>query len=197
MTRTHAPGDLARQLWTGLRAVVVLTVVLGVAYPVAIWLVGLALPQQAGGSLIEHDGRVVGSALIGQAFEGDDWFQPRPSANDYDALASGGTNAGPNDADLVAAIERRRAEVARRDGVPESKVPPDALTAGGSGLEPYISPEYAELQVPRVARIRHLPVAEVERLVREHTGGRILGFLGEPVVNVVTLNQAVRERGGH
>lgn len=196
MTTTHVPGDLVRQLWTGLRAVAVLTVVLGVGYPAAVWLVGLTLPQQAGGSLIDHDGRVVGSALIGQAFDGDAWFQPRPSANDYDALASGGTNAGPNDADLVAAIERRRAEVARRDGVPESKVPPDALTAGGSGLEPYISPEYAELQVPRVARIRHLPVAEVERLVREHTRGRILGFLGEPVVNVVTLNQAVRERGG-
>ncbi len=190
MTEARFP-NFVRQLWTGLRAVVVLTILLGIAYPVAIWLVGFALPSQANGSLIESDGRVVGSSLIGQTFEGAEWFQPRPSAGDYDALASAGSNAGPNDPDLAAEIAQRRAEVAKADGVPESAVPPDAVTAGGSGLEPYISPEYAELQVARVARERKLPAAEVERLVGEHTEGRILGFLGEPRVNVVTLNQAL------
>jgi K+-transporting ATPase ATPase C chain len=185
--------NFVRQLWTGLRAVVVLTIILGIGYPVAIWLVGLALPNQANGSLIESDGKVVGSALIGQAFEGDGWFQPRPSANDYDGLASGGSNAGPNDEDLVAAIAARRAEVAKLNGVPESAVPPDALTASGSGLEPYISPEYAELQVARVARQRTLPAPDVQLLVAEHTEGRILGFLGEPRVNVVTLNHSLQQ----
>jgi K+-transporting ATPase ATPase C chain len=185
--------NFVRQLWTGLRAVVVLTIILGIGYPVAIWLVGLAMPNQANGSLIESGGKVVGSSLIGQTFEGDGWFQPRPSANDYDALASGGSNAGPNDEDLLAAIAARRAEVAKVNGVPESAVPPDALTASGSGLEPYISPEYADLQVARVARQRKLPVPEVQRLVAEHTEGRILGFLGEPRVNVVTLNHALQE----
>ncbi len=187
--------NFVRQLWTGLRAVVVLTVVLGIGYPVAIWLVGLAMPNQAGGSLIESNGQVVGSALIGQTFEGAGWFQPRPSAGDYDALASGGSNAGPNDQDLLAAIAARRAAVAEANGVPESAVPPDALTASGSGLEPYISPEYAQLQAARVARERKLPLPDVERLVQQHTEGRILGFLGEPRVNVVTLNQALQNGG--
>jgi K+-transporting ATPase ATPase C chain len=195
MTHTQATGDFVRQLWTGLRAIVVLTVALGIAFPVAIWLVGLALPNQANGSLIESNGRVVGSSLIGQTFEGEGWFQPRPSANDYDALASAGSNAGPNDEDLVAAIAERRTELAKSNGVPESAVPPDALTASGSGLESSISPAYAEIQVARVARERHLPVADVQRLVGEHTDGRILGFLGEPGVNVVTLNLALQNRG--
>ncbi|WP_152364059.1 K(+)-transporting ATPase subunit C [Microlunatus speluncae] len=187
--------NFVRQLWTGLRAVVVLTIILGIAYPVAIWLIGFAMPNQANGSLLESNGQVVGSALIGQTFEGEGWFQPRPSANDYDALASAGSNAGPNDEDLLAAIAERRAEVAKSNGVPESAVPPDALTASGSGLEPYISPAYAEIQVARVARERNLPVADVQRLVAEHTQGRILGFLGEPGVNVVKLNLALRNGG--
>lgn len=187
--------NFVRQLWTGLRAVVVLTIVLGIAYPVAIWLIGLALPNQATGSLVERNGQVVGSTLIGQTFDGEGWFQPRPSANDYDALASGGSNAGPNDDDLLAAIAERRTELAESNGVPESAVPPDALTAGGSGLESSISPAYAEIQVARVARERKLPVADVQRLVAEHTDGRILGFLGEPGVNVVTLNLALQNGG--
>lgn len=183
--------NFVRQLLTGLRAVVVLTVVLGVGYPVAVWLIGFTMPNRAGGSPIVSNGQVVGSALIGQAFEGDQWFQPRPSAGDYDALASAGSNAGPNDADLVAAIRERRAAVAKANGVPESAVPPDAVTASGSGLEPYISPEYAAIQLNRVATARTLAVADVQRLVAAHTEGRLLGFLGEPRVNVVTLNQAL------
>ncbi|GAB3757674.1 potassium-transporting ATPase subunit KdpC [Microlunatus parietis] len=183
--------NFVRQLLTGLRAVAVLTVVLGVAYPVAVWLIGFTMPYRAAGSLITENGQVVGSALIGQSFEGDQWFQPRPSAGDYDALASGGSNAGPNDADLIAAIQERRAAVAKANGVPESAVPPDAVTASASGLEPYISPEYAAIQVNRVATARDLPVADVQRLVAAHTEGRMLGFLGERRVNVVSLNQAL------
>ena len=183
--------NFVRQLLTGLRAVVVLTVILGVAYPVAVWLVGFTMPNRAAGSPIVVNGQVVGSALIGQVFEGAQWFQPRPSAGDYDALASAGSNAGSNDADLIAAIQERRAAVAEANGVPESAVPPDAVTASGSGLEPYISPEYAAIQVNRVAAARNLPVPDVERLVAAHTEGRMLGFLGEPRVNVVTLNQAL------
>ena len=95
---------------------------------------------------------MVASRLIGQSFEGDQWFQPRPSAGDYDGLASGGSNAGPNDAELVATIDQRRAEIAARDGVPAAAVPADAVTASGSGLDPFISPAYALLQVDRVAR---------------------------------------------
>ncbi|MFC7621966.1 potassium-transporting ATPase subunit KdpC [Microlunatus sp. GCM10028923] len=186
----HFP-NFVRQLLTGLRTIVVLTVILGIAYPVAVWLLGFTMPNRAAGSPVTVNGQVVGSALIGQTFEGDQWFQPRPSAGDYDAQASGGSNAGPNDTDLVAAIQERRAAVAKANGVPESAVPPDAVTASGSGLEPYISPAYAAIQVSRVATARNLPVADVEGLVAEHTEGRMLGFLGEPRVNVVTLNQAL------
>lgn len=183
--------NFVRQLLTGLRTIVVLTVILGIAYPVAVWLLGFTMPNRAAGSPVTVNGQVVGSALIGQTFEGDQWFQPRPSAGDYDALASAGSNAGPNDTDLIAAIQERRAAVAKANGVPEAAVPPDAVTASGSGLEPYISPAYAAIQVSRVATARNLPVADVERLVAEHTEGRMLGFLGEPRVNVVTLNQAL------
>ena len=142
------------------------------------------------------DGQVVGSRLIGQQFEGDEWFLPRPSANDYDTLASGPSNLGPLSTDLIASIGERRAEVAAREGVDESAVPPDAVTASASGLDPHISPAYAALQAPRVAAANGLSLDEVERLVEEHTDGRGLGFLGEPGVNVLELNLAVATAGG-
>jgi K+-transporting ATPase ATPase C chain len=182
-----------RQLLTAAKAVLALTLVLGIAYPLVMVGVGyLGLQSQAKGSLLTtSDGQVVGSGLIGQTFDGDQWFQPRPSAGDYDALASAGTNAGPNDGELVATIEQRRTEIAQRDGVAAAAVPADAVTASGSGLDPFISPAYALQQVPRVARARGLAIDQVRALVSEHTQGRSLGFLGQPRVNVVELNLAL------
>lgn len=181
-----------RQSLTGLRMLVVLTVLLGVVYPLVVTGVGeLAFPRQAHGSLLAS-GR--GSTLIGQQFPGDQWFASRPSANDDDAQASGGSNAGPSDTDLLAAIARRRADVASREGVAPSAVPADAVTASASGLDPFISPAYAGLQEARVARARRLDRATVAGLVAENTSGRTLGFLGEPRVDVVSLNAALATR---
>ena len=183
--------DLARQSLAGLRLLLVMTVLLGVAYPVAVWAAAQPLGERADGQPVRLDGQVVGSRLIGQAFDGDQWFHSRPSANDYDTLASAPSNLGPGNPDLLAAIEERRSEVAAREGVDAAQVPPDALTSSGSGLDPHISPAYALLQAPRVAEANGIPVEEVERLVAEHTDGRGLGFLGEPGVNVLELNLAI------
>jgi K+-transporting ATPase ATPase C chain len=193
-----------RALWTAARLTLILTLVLGVAYPAVVWGIGrVAFPSQAAGSLIADDtGQVRGSALLGQSFLGADgeplarYFQPRPSAagDGYDAAASSGSNLGPEDAGLVAAIRERREQVAAFNGVPVDAVPPDAVTASGSGLDPHISPAYAELQVARVAAARGMTQEEVRALVAEHTSARDLGFLGEPRVDVVTLNLALDER---
>jgi K+-transporting ATPase ATPase C chain len=185
--------DLTRQSAAGLRLLLALTLLLGVLYPAVVLGVGQLVPGRAGGSMIEVDGRPAGSALIGQTFDGPGWFQPRPSAagDGYDPQASGASNLGPNDPDLVASTEERRAAVAAENGVDPSQVPADAVTASGSGLDPDISPAYAALQVARVARERGLPVATVEQLVAESTHGRDLGFIGEPSVDVVTLNAAL------
>ncbi|WP_460510760.1 K(+)-transporting ATPase subunit C [Frigoribacterium salinisoli] len=193
----------ARQLGVATRAMLVLTVVLGLGYTALVTGLGqLVLPGQANGSRVEHDGAVVGSALIGQGFldaDGDplpEWFQPRPSAagDGWDGAASSGSNLGPENDDLVAAVEERRAAVAELDGVDPASVPVDALTASGSGLDPHVSPAYARQQAARVAEARGLPVAEVERLVEEHVTGRDLGFLGEPRVDVLELNVALADR---
>lgn len=185
--------DLSRQLAAAARLLLVLTVLLGVLYPAAVWAVGRAVPDRADGSLVEADGTAVGSRLLGQAFEGDQWFQSRPSAVDHDGLGSAPSNLGPSNEDLVAAIDERRATVAEREGVDPDQVPADALTASASGLDPHISPEYAALQVPRVARERGLPEDEVRELVRDATSGRDLGFLGEPTVNVLELNASLEQ----
>ena len=130
-----------RQLLAGLRMLVVMTVVLGALFPLAIWGVGqVAFSAKANGSQIERNGAVVGSELLAQKFDGPQWFHPRPSAGEYDTLASGGTNLGPNSEKLVALIAERRAAVAREDGVAPSDVPTDAVTASFSGLDPHISP---------------------------------------------------------
>lgn len=183
-----------RQLLTAVRTLLVLTVLLGIGYPLVILgIAQLGLQRQAHGSLLaDSSGRVVGSALIGQQFDGDQWFQPRPSAGEYDALASGGTNAGPNDGELAATVAQRRTTIADREGVPEDQVPADAVTSSASGLDPDISPAYAVLQVDRVARARGLPVRQVRRLVEEHLTRRSWGFLGQPRVNVVELNLALQ-----
>lgn len=195
-----------RTLWVSIRALFVFTVILGLGYTAAITAIGqLALPAQAHGSLVrDGSGAVVGSSLIGQSFSDADgaplpeYFQPRPSAagDGYDAAASSGSNLGPENPDLVAAIAQRTAEVAARDGVAEADVPPDAVTASASGLDPHISPAYAAIQIDRVARARGLSPAVVAALVAAHTTGPDLGFLGEPVVNVLELNLALDEREG-
>lgn len=183
--------DLLRQSFAAARVLLVLTVLLGVLYPAAVWAVGRAVPDRADGSLLRVDGQVVGSRLLGQTFEGPTWFHPRPSAGSYDGLASAPSNLGPSNPDLVAAIEERRAAVAAEEGVEPAAVPPDAVTASGSGLDPHVSPAYADLQVARVARERGLPVDQVRRLVEEATSGRVLGYLGEPTVNVLELNASL------
>lgn len=185
--------DLTRQSLAALRLLVVLTVVLGVGYPAAVWGVGQAFGDRAAGQPVTVDGQVVGSRLIGQNFEGDQWFHSRPSPNDYDTLASAPSNLGPSNPDLIASIEERRAAVAATESVDPAEVPADALTASGSGLDPHISPAYAQIQAARVAEANGLAVAEVEDLIEENTQGRFLGFHGEPGVNVLELNVAVQE----
>ncbi len=193
-----------RQAFTALRALLILTVVLGLGYPLVVTAIGqLALPAQANGQLVRVDGEVVGSALIGQSFTDADgaalpeWFQSRPSAagDGYDGAASSGSNYGPNNDDLVAAIEDRQATIAASEGVPVGLIPADAVTASASGLDPHISPEYALLQVPRVADARGLDAAVVRDLVESFTQGRDLGYLGEPTVNVLLLNIALSHLG--
>lgn len=188
--------DLYRQSLAGLRLLLVMTVLLGVGYPAAVWAAGQALGDRADGSPVRVDGQVVGSRLLGQQFEGDQWFLSRPSANDYDTLASAPSNLGPLNSDLIASIEERKAEVAAREGVAEADVPADAVTASGSGLDPHISPAYAAIQAPRVAEANGLTLEQVQRLVEDNTQGRALGFLGEPGVNVLELNVAVAAAAG-
>ncbi|MHA7190097.1 potassium-transporting ATPase subunit KdpC [Arthrobacter sp. MDT2-16] len=189
-----------RQLGTAVRALVVLTLVLGVGYPLVITALGqAAFGDRADGQPVTLDGETVGSAIIGQGFtdaEGaalPQWFQSRPFAagNGYDGGASGGSNLGPENPDLVAAIEERRATIAELEGANLSAVPADALTASASGLDPHISPEYALLQVPRVAAERGLDETDVEALVEENTQGPDLGYLGEQRVDVLQLNIAL------
>lgn len=182
-----------RQSLAGLRLLLLLTVLLGVVYPVAVYGVGRLVPDRADGSMLTVDGMVVGSRLIGQPFEADEWFSSRPSAagDGYDPLASGASNLGPENPDLLASVEDRMQQVAAREGVDASAVPADAVTASASGLDPDISPAYARLQVDRVAQARDLDPAVVRRLVDDHVGERALGFLGEPHVNVLELNAAL------
>ncbi len=189
-----------RQTWTAIRALLILTVVLGIGYPLVITAVGqLALPAQANGSLVKVGGTVVGSTLIGQSFADKDgnalpqWFQSRPSAagKGYDAGASSGSNLGPENKDLSAAIASRQAAIAALEGVAVDRIPADAVTASASGLDPQISPAYALLQVNRVATARHLEAPTVKKLVESMIQGRDLGYLGEPTVNVLQLNIAL------
>ena len=189
----------ARQLWPALRMLLVLTALVGLAYPLALTgFAQVAFPGRADGSLVEQDGEVVGSKLIGQSFDGEpQYFQSRPSAagDGYDPLASSASNLGPENPDLIAAIEERRAAAAALDGTAPSDVAPDALLASGSGLDAYISPTYAAQQVDRVARQRGVEPATVRSLVEKYTAGRVLGFLGEPGVNVLLLNLALDRLG--
>jgi potassium-transporting ATPase KdpC subunit len=184
---------MRRQLAPALFLFLAFTLVTGIAYPLAVTGVAqLAFPGRADGSLIDRNGRVVGSRLIGQSFSGQRYFHPRPSQSRYDAMASGPSNLGPTN-DRLLALVRERAVVYRRENglAADAVVPVDALTTSGSGLDPGISPANARLQARRVARARGLSVRDVLALVRAHTSGRALGFLGEPGVNVLELNLAL------
>lgn len=182
-----------RQLLASARMLLVLTALLGVLYPAAVWAVGrVAFPGQADGSLVRRDGVVVGSSLLGQDFRGDRWFTGRPSASAYAGGASGGSNLAASSADQVRAVRERAIAYRTAYG---TAAPPDALTASASGLDPHISPANAAAQVHRVAAARGLPDAMVARLVQQHTQGRVLGFLGEPRVDVLELNLALETIG--
>ncbi len=183
------------QLRPAFVSLVLLTLVTGVAYPLAVTGVAqLVFPRQANGSLIEHDGAVVGSALIGQPFDDPKYFWSRPSATGptaYDGGVSAGSNLGPLSGDLTRAVAARIAALRAADPGNAAPVPIDLVTASASGLDPHISPAAARYQVARVARVRGVPEATVRGLVAEHTSGRQWGFLGEPSVAVLPLNLAL------
>ncbi|MFV0126248.1 potassium-transporting ATPase subunit C [Streptomyces sp. HMX112] len=212
--------NTARLVVAGFRALLVLTLVTGVLYPLAVTgIAQAAFPRHANGSEItDGDGRVVGSGLIGQRYDlpltaGQEtpapdlrWFQPRPSnglgtntANTrYKLLLSGATNRSGDNADLIKWVDDAKAAAVRDNStagftVKPEDVPADAVTSSGSGLDPHISPEYARLQAHRVAERNHLDATRVEQLVTDHTEERVLGFMGEPRVNVLKLNIALRE----
>ena len=195
---------VVRQHIAGFRTLLVFTVICGLIYPLVMVGVSQVLfHNKANGSLVSNNGRVVGSGLLCQEFvdaKGNplpQYFQPRPSfaivsgnKNDFgcDPLYSSASNYGPTNPTQVQLIQQRQKQISAFDHVPISQIPPDAVTASGSGLDPGISPANAYMQVPRVAAARHLPEAEVRNLVTDNITGRTLGFLGQPTVNVLTLN---------
>ncbi len=174
------------------------TLLMGIVYPLAVWgIAQIAFPNKANGSLIEADGRIVGSELIAQEFTGSEWFWPRPSAVGYNAAASGGSNLAPTNLALVQNVEARIAALRAADPENNDSVPVDLVTASASGLDPDISPASAYYQAARVARARGLNLTVVERLIDRNTEGRKFGILGEPRVNVLQLNRAlVAEKEG-
>jgi K+-transporting ATPase ATPase C chain len=200
-------STVVRQHIAAFRALLVFTVLLGLIYPaVMVGVSQLAFHHQANGSLVSYNGRVVGSGLLCQEFtdaKGNplpQYFQPRPSdavnaadKTDYgcDPGFSAASNLGPNNPVEVQLVQQRRNAIAAFDHVAVSQIPPDAVTASASGLDPDISPQNAAIQVNRVATARHLPVAQVRALVAQFTQGRTIGFLGEPTVNVLELNIAL------
>jgi len=180
---------MKKNLITAVLMTIATTVLLGIIYPLVVTgLAKLLFPNQANGQLIQKDGKIVGSRIIGQSFAGPGYFHIRPSAagNGYDAGNSGGSNLGPTNQKLVDRVKSDVAALQKEN--PGQPVPIDLVTTSGSGLDPDVSPAAAEFQLPRVARERGLSEDQVRQLVRKHTAGRQLGFLGEPRVNVLELN---------
>jgi len=189
--------NIARNLVTAALMTVVTTVILGIIYPLAITgIAQVAFPDTANGQLIERDGTVIGSRIIGQGFSSPGYFRSRPSAagSGYDAANSAGTQLGPTNKKLIDAVTANVA-AARKEN-PNAPVPVDLVTASASGLDPHISVAAAEFQVPRVARERGIPETGLRRLVVANTAGRTLGFFGEARVNVLELNLALDEQYG-
>ena|ERR1700722_15124979 len=183
------------RLWTAIKMTLVLTLLTGIIYPVLITVVGETIfPFQAQGSLITHDGHVVGSQLIGQNFSAPGYFHPRPSAagNGYDSTSSSGSNLGPTNKTLIDTVRQRLKEVVEQNpGSAPADVPISQVTASGSGLDPEITPAGADMQVARVAKARGMTEEAVTDLVRENTRSRWAGVIGEPGVNVLQLNLAL------
>jgi len=195
---------MVRDLRASVIAVVVLTAVFGLAIPALFTgFAELAFPGHANGSLIKVNGRVVGSRLAAQGFTRPQYFHERPSATapPYNAGATTFANLGPTNPDLAKAVRQRAAAILKLErpynpGLTIGDIPVDAVTTSGSGIDPDITPAYAQLQAPRVAAVRHLTLATVKRLIDDNTDGRSLGFFGEPGVNVLELNLALnREQG--
>ena len=188
-----------RQVFRALRAVIVLGLLTGLVYPLVITgIAQLTMQDKADGSLIRMDGMVVGSSSIGQLWDGEEWFHGRPSAIDYDASTSSGSNLGPNSQDLSDQIAERAAAILKLEGpynqgLTIADIPADLLTASASGLDPHISVAAAELQAPRIAQVRGLSLGQVRALIDDHTEEPTLGFLGQERVNVLELNLALSQ----
>lgn len=198
ITPKNKDMKILKQIYPAFAITVVLTILLGIIYPLAVTgLAQLIFPRHAAGCLIEKDGKVIGSSLIGQPFSGPSYFHSRPSAAGagYDGTASGGTNLGPTSQKLFKTNVKTAADALREEN-PNAAIPVDLVTASASGLDPHITPAAAEFQVPRVARERRFSEDEVRRIVRAHAVGRQFGILGEPRVNVLELNLALDE-GNH
>jgi K+-transporting ATPase ATPase C chain len=192
---------MTRALGRSVIAVVVLTLVFGLAYPIVFTgFAQLVFSDKANGSLIERDGKVIGSKLAAQAFTKPEYFHPRPSATapEYNAAATTFANLGPTNTDLAKAIEERAAAILKLEGpynpgLRIGDIPVDAVTTSASGIDPHISPANADLQAARVAEVRGISKERVDELIDEHTDGRFLGVFGEPGVNVLELNLALDE----
>lgn len=177
-----------RHLMASVRALLVFTVILGVAYPMSITLLAVARPSQANGDLIYREGKVVASGLLAQQTSAAQWFHPRPAAVDDPGAASGGSNLGPNAPELKKQQREREQQARAANPQATGSVPADAVTASGSGLDPHISVAYANFQVARVAAARNMEVEQVRKLIKKHTESGFLGYLGEEGVNVTKLN---------
>lgn len=189
-----------KQMMPAFRATIFFTVLTGLIYPGAVTgICQVFFPKRANGSLVKVDGKIVGSALIGQDFSKPEYFHPRPSAagNGYDASSSSGSNYGPTNEKLIGRVKASIAQFRKNNPEYTGPIPADLVTASGSGLDPDISPGSALAQAARVAQVRGISLGQVQQLVRQHFQGRTLGLLGEPRVDVLELNLALDRQFSH